>query len=230
MAAAVPKEEKISPERPIKVEPLESAPSSKIYLKLIQQPPSQAIYQRILRPFPTVAVMGASSKSYANYFVEVSLLKQSLSEEGNNYSCVTWYKNGGSPLEGDKEKNLIGGQLVQRSEPGSTPDSLVVVFRRLKILTTSTQQGAFFVLKFCLKRYVDNQFETVPNVAPVISNPIEIFSHTLYLKHKPMKEPFLKQIRYPYEAVVHSIISDLGVINDEKEKPPMKATEEGIKA
>jgi len=147
--------------------PQASSPSNGVYLKLITQPPSQAIYQRILRPFPGVMVVGSLESSYSNYFIEVSLLKKSSSFDKVDYHPVTWFKNGGSPLEGDKEKNLINGQAV---------------FRKLKILTTSCQHGAFFVLKFTLKRYVNSLVEVVPFVKPIISNPIEVFSHTLYLK------------------------------------------------
>jgi hypothetical protein len=158
--------------------------SNSLELRVLQHPPNQAVYQRILRPFPTVAVMGVSSLGQANnLFVEVSLLKQDEHDAQAFYQGMYACKPN-SPLE--EKKNLIGGQLVQRSEAGSSPDSLVVVFRKLKILTTTAQQGgAFFLLKFVLKRYVDNQFETVPNVTCAISDPIEVFSHTLYLKGRP---------------------------------------------
>lgn len=158
--------------------------SSSLELRVLQHPPNQAVYQRILRPFPTVAIMGVSSLGQANnLFVEVSLLKQDEHDAQTFYQGMYPCKPN-SPLE--EKKNLIGGQLVQRSEAGSSADTLVVVFRKLKILTTTAQQGgAFFLLKFVLKRYVDNQFETVPNVPCAISDPIEVFSHTLYLKGRP---------------------------------------------
>eukprot|EP01117_Protostelium_nocturnum_P009168 TRINITY_DN3282_c0_g2_i2.p1 TRINITY_DN3282_c0_g2~~TRINITY_DN3282_c0_g2_i2.p1 ORF type:complete len:466 (-),score=162.93 TRINITY_DN3282_c0_g2_i2:131-1528(-) len=157
----------------------------KIQLQILQHPPAQAVYQRILRPFPTVAVVGVSHlKTCNNLFVEVSLLKQDEYNVGTNparYTSVESTKNG-APLAGEK-KHLIGGQLVQRSEAGSNPDTLIVVFRKLKVLTTTAQQGgAFFVLKFILKRYVDNNFEVVHGVTMAISDPMEVFSHTLYLK------------------------------------------------
>ncbi|PRP85132.1 IPT/TIG domain-containing protein [Planoprotostelium fungivorum] len=149
----------------------------KVSLQILQHPPTQAVYQRILRPFPTVAVVGASHlKTTNNLFVEVSLLRQH--EQGN----TTTETNGKSNPD---KKHLIGGQLVQRSEWGPNPDKLIVVFRKLKILTTTAQQGgSFFVLKFILKRYVDNNFEVVPGVALAISDPMEVFSHTLYLKSR----------------------------------------------
>lgn len=159
------------------------------HLKVIQQPPSHAVYQRILKPFPTVAVMGVSHlKNCQNLFVEVNLVKQEDQDSGcesstNNVVC----KGGGSALEGEK-RNLIGGQLVQRSTESQSSDCLVVVFKKLKVLTTNSQQGTdFFLLKFTLKRYVDNIFETVPGVPSVYSDPFEVFSHTLYLKDKGTK-------------------------------------------
>jgi len=153
--------------------------STQIELTLIQQPPNQAVYQRILRPFPIVGIIGVNANSNSNFFVEVSLVKKS-----SEITSPTWtFKHSNS--SSDKEKGLIGGQLVQRSEHGSIPSRLVVIFRKIKILTTSAQQGAFFVLKFSLKNYVDNIFEPVPNVHDIISSPIEVFSHTLYLKSRP---------------------------------------------
>ena len=45
------------------------------------------------------------------------------------------------------------------------------------------------MLRFSLKRYVDNVFEPVGGVQSVISTPIEVFSHTLYLKGRPSSSP-----------------------------------------
>jgi hypothetical protein len=58
-------------------------------------------------------------------------------------------------------------------------------FKKLKILSTSQQQGTLFRLRFTLKRYAGTQasFEDVPNCT-IISNPIEVFSHTQYLNEK----------------------------------------------
>jgi len=163
--------------------------SPQLELRVLQQPPSQAVYQRILRPFPTVSVVGFNSATMSNnLFVEVNLLTQSDNDPQALYQNL--YKQTISSAEGDKKNLMIGGQRVQRSELGSSPDTLVVVFRKLKILSTTAQQGgAFFVLQFVLKRYVDNQFENVEGVACVISDPIEVFSHTLYLKGRPAPSP-----------------------------------------
>jgi len=180
---------------PIPSVPMTISNNGQIELQLVQQPPSQAVYQRILRPFPTVAIIGAHPKAASNYFVEVTMLKKSTFDDTSDFQYVTYFKP--NPANGttasnnnnsDKEKNMIGGQLVQRCEPGSNVGNMLVVFRKLKILTTSSQQGAFFVLRFALKRYVDNVFEAVPNVNAVISNPIDVFSHTLYLKGRPVSK------------------------------------------
>ena len=99
-------------------------------------------------------------------FVEVNLLVQDDQAHSLYPNMPNYGKLSGS-LDGEKKNLMIGGQLVQRSESGSSSDTLIVVFRKLKILTTTAQQGgSFFLLKFTLKRYIDNQFEPVPNVLP----------------------------------------------------------------
>jgi hypothetical protein len=120
--------------------------------------------------------------------VEVTLLKNK-NEEGNEFQYVPLNP---SPANNNnkKDKGLLEGQLVQRSEQGSD-GGLVVIFRKLKVLTTSAQQGALFVLKFSLKRYVDNILENVPGVPFVYSTPVEVFSHSSYLKGRP--SPGLKE-------------------------------------
>jgi hypothetical protein len=184
---------------PIKDEKLNIPPAipktkteqSTLELRVTTQPPSQAVYQRILRPFPSVTIYGFNSATMCNnLFVEVNLLTQS-DHDPHVYSNG---HNTKGRVEDDKKALMIGGQRVQRSEAGSSPDTLVVVFRKLKILTTTAQQGgAFFLLQFVLKRYVDNTFETVEGVPCAISQPIEVFSHTLYLKGRPSSSPGVTQ-------------------------------------
>src|SRR5207248_2547439 len=98
-------------------------------LHVVQQPPSQAVYQRILRPFPTVVVKGVSNiKSWNNLFIECSLMKQTETTLHPLANNLYTYKN--QTCENDKKPGiLIGGQLVQRSEMGTNPDTLIVVFR-----------------------------------------------------------------------------------------------------
>lgn len=175
--------------RPLAILAEESAQmlNSLVEMKIIQQPPSQAIYQRILRPFPQVSVFGVHNLKTANtLFVEVSLLKDERTSSGSTgkLQAVTSNKNE-SALDGDKKNMLIGGQLVARSEITKLTDPLIVTFRKLKILTTTMQQGgSYFLLKFVLKQYIDNVFQTVAGVKAVLSDPIEVFSHTLYLKNR----------------------------------------------
>lgn len=61
--------------------------------------------------------------------------------------------------------------------------SLFTAFKKLKILATSQQQGTTFRIMFQLKRYEESVFHTIPGVA-VLSNPIEVYSHTYYLPNK----------------------------------------------
>lgn len=121
--------------------------------------------------------------------MEVHIVKNKT-EDGNvwftlvNNNFIIEYQYSSLNISANKkDKNLLEGQLVQRSE--QSPEGLVVIFRKLKVLTTSAQQGALFVLKFVLKRYVDNILEPIPGVLPIYSTPIEVFSHSSYLKGRP---------------------------------------------
>lgn len=101
-------------------------------------------------------LVGANSDTANNLFVEASLIRS------------------------DSEQTLplcIEGTRIVRIS-GS-----IATFKKLKILSTSQQQGTLFRLKFTLKRYVGSVFEQVPTPS-VLSNPIEVFSHTLYLTEK----------------------------------------------
>jgi hypothetical protein len=148
-------------------------------LRILQQPPKKAIYQRILRPFPSIQILGLKNvREDDGFFVEVSLMKRITQD----------VQLGALQPVDQTKKNLISGSTVQRLEYGGQ-DVVVSIFRKLKILTTTAQQGnSFFLLRFSLKKYksMENRFEDVPDVAPVISEPIEIFSHSLYLKEKPL--------------------------------------------
>lgn len=84
-------------------------------------------------------------------------------------------------LRSDSEVELplcIEGNRIVRISNG-----VFATFKKLKILSTSQQQGTLFRLRFTLKKYVGNVFETILT-AVVTSNPIEVFSHTLYLTEK----------------------------------------------
>jgi hypothetical protein len=131
---------------------------SNYQLRIARQPPSRTVYQRILKPFPSVMLIGASSEvANNNLFVEATLLR--CDSDAELPSCI----------EGNRTVRISNGVFA--------------VFKKLKILSTTQQQGTLFRLKFTLKRYVGNVFEQVAN-AVTVSNPIEVFSHTLYLSDR----------------------------------------------
>jgi len=135
------------------------SPTQGLQLRLMRQPPAQCVYQRILKPVPSLMVVSDSPQQNplnATYFVEVSLLKSNSEEEL------------GSLLDGTKVVR-VQGQFAN--------------FQRLKILQTSQQAATMFRLRFSLKKYVGNEFKFVPN-AVVYSNPIEVFSHSIYITGK----------------------------------------------
>lgn len=126
-------------------------------LRIMKQPPPKTVYQRILKPFPTIMLIGGNpDASTSNLFIETTLLRSDTEQELSQ------------SIEGTKIVRIQG---------------VIATFKKLKILSTSQQQGTLFRLKFTLKRYVGNVFELIPS-ATVISNPVEVFSHTLYLTEK----------------------------------------------
>lgn len=132
---------------------------SNYQLRLARQPPGKTVYQRILKPFPAVMLIitGPQDISNSNLFVEATLLR--------------------SDSDVELSQCLEGNRIVRIS------NGVFATFKKLKILSTSQQQGTLFRLKFTLKRYVGNVFEVVNNCS-VTSTPIEVFSHTLYLNEK----------------------------------------------
>jgi len=84
-------------------------------------------------------------------------------------------------VRSDSEVELplsMAGNRVIRLTAGT-----LASFKKLKILSTSQQQGTLFRVRFQLKRYIGSVFDTVPG-AYAVSNPIEVFSHTQYLSNK----------------------------------------------
>jgi hypothetical protein len=135
-------------------------------LRIVRQPPSRTVYQRILKPFPSVMLVGGPNNleqlTNSNLFVEATLLK--------------------SDSEAELPLCMEGNRIVRIS------NGVFATFKKLKILSTSQQQGTLFRLKFTLKRYIGNVFEQIPS-AVAITNPIEVFSHTLYLSDKQEAPP-----------------------------------------
>ncbi|KAL6078159.1 DNA repair protein rad10 domain-containing protein, variant 2 [Balamuthia mandrillaris] len=145
------------------VEPFSFVPhppssENKFQIRIARQPPPKTVYQRILKPFPSVMLlMGQDNDS--NLFVEAQLIR--------------------SDNEQPLPRAVDGNRIVRIS------NGIFATFKKLKILSTSQQQGTLFRLRFVLKRYAGSQasFEDIPNCT-IISNPIEVFSHTQYLNEK----------------------------------------------
>lgn len=70
--------------------------------------------------------------------------------------------------------NVLEGTLVERISTTS-----MAQFRRLKIISTSQMQGTLFRLKFSLEVFEET---FIPTGICIFSNPIEVFSHTQYVK------------------------------------------------
>jgi hypothetical protein len=100
---------------------------------------------------------GAQGGALSNYFVEASLVRSDSDAELP--AC-------------------IDGTRVERVSNG-----VFATFKKLKLLSTSQQQGTLFRLKFVLKKYVGNVFQVLPKSC-VFSEPIEVFSHTQYLNER----------------------------------------------
>eukprot|EP01124_Arcella_intermedia_P006795 TRINITY_DN14095_c0_g1_i1.p1 TRINITY_DN14095_c0_g1~~TRINITY_DN14095_c0_g1_i1.p1 ORF type:complete len:701 (-),score=105.90 TRINITY_DN14095_c0_g1_i1:119-2221(-) len=126
----------------------------KLQLKVNKQPPAQTVYQRILKPYPSIILIGPDSEAHNDFFVEASLLRSDANVD--------------LPM-------CLDGTRVVRIVPGQS-----TTFKRLKILSTTQQQGTLFRLKFQLKRHVDGNFTTLHGIQAV-SNPIEVYSHTSYI-------------------------------------------------
>lgn len=100
---------------------------------------------------------GVGSEAQSNLFVEATLLR--------------------SDSDGELNQILDGSKVIRIST------GVFATFKKLKITSTSQQQGTLFRLRFQLKRYVGNVFEIIDG-ASVTSIPIEVFSHTQYLNER----------------------------------------------
>lgn len=76
---------------------------------------------------------------------------------------------------GESAKRCLEGTVVVKMTSCTAAE-----FRKLKILSTTQQQGTLFRLQFTLKHYVGTNFCPIPGVV-AFSDTIEVFSHTLYL-------------------------------------------------
>jgi ankyrin repeat protein len=123
-------------------------------LRIIEQPPEKSVYKRNLKPNPTIQLVEDDTNMESNLYIAPVLIRCDTLEE--------------------KPKLMTGNKPVKVA-PGR-----VVTFRRLKITSTSHQQGeSLFAIKFELRRYHGNEYEILDFVQ---SNPICVLSHSTQLK------------------------------------------------
>jgi hypothetical protein len=133
-----------------------------LQIHLCASSPSEVVYQRILRPPPAIVVTGGSELSQqqkACLFVEVT------AEAAESHTELP---------------QCLDGQLRMNVAPGSFAQ-----FKKLRLLTTSTQQGSDFCLRFRLTMFDTDTdtFYPVPG-AWVRSPAIRVYSHSQYLSSK----------------------------------------------
>jgi len=138
-----------------------------IRLQIVEQPPERSVYKRNLKPNPVVMLVGDQKMNDGNLYVVPTLIR-----------CDTF----------QEEPKFITGNKPVRVTSGR-----VVSFRKLKVTTTSHQQGeTMFCLRFELRRYADeDQFEVVDVVH---SNPICVLSHSTQLKPAPAVAPTIADV------------------------------------
>lgn len=127
-------------------------------LRIAKQPGLKTVYHKILKPFPTVEVMlGESSKEKLDNF----LVQAEVCKKGDAQTLPY--------LDGDRTVAIKDGRFA--------------VFRKLKIGQTSSSIGGHpFQLKFSLLRNMKGGKAAPVVGSAVYSDPIEVFSHTSYLK------------------------------------------------
>lgn len=148
-------------------------------MQIAVQPPSKTVYQRILKPFPSVYLI--LPPLHTNVSGDpLSLLYEALSakshEEGVFVEASVVRNDNGDPLD-----RAIDGQATARLErSGWNSGVYTATFKKLKLLTTSQQRsGSKFSLCFRLK-CSSLALGSLADMV-VISNPIEVFSHSQYL-------------------------------------------------
>lgn len=109
----------------VPLQPSSTEPS----LRIAKQPPPKTVYQRILKPPPSVMLVGpgVQNGTVSNYFVETTLVRSDSDVEL------------GACIDGNKVERVSNGVFA--------------IFKKLKILSTTQQQGTLFRLKFVLKKY-----------------------------------------------------------------------------
>jgi len=144
-------------------------------LHIGQQPPSKVVYNRILKPFPAIMLKQNTffgSQQSNNLFIDVYLIKN------NDPHNVLPF------LDGKGQKPISNNNYC--------------IFDKLKITSTSKSNKCQFRLKFQLIQFDGLHYNPVPNVY-VISNPVDVYSHSNYLKddrrsRKKPSPPMVKDI------------------------------------
>lgn len=124
-------------------------------LQIVEQPPERHVYKRNLKPNPVVRIMDDGvDNDDGNLFLAPILVRCDTLEE---------------------QPRLMTG-----TQPIKITNSKVITFKKLKVTATSHQQGeTLFCIKFELRRYMGEEFQTI---ATVQSNPMCILSHSTQLK------------------------------------------------
>jgi hypothetical protein len=158
-AAAAARDEPLTAEATLTV----GAPIAGARLVLTTPPVANSVYHKLLKPFPTVTVEGVAD--LRKCFVSAELFKA---------------EGGGRPPR-EQLPYLEGDRVIEVKDRAA-------VFRKLKINTTTTSVGTCFVLRFQLLRKVDSANTVIVPEAVCYSGPLNIFSHSSYLKDsKPVK-------------------------------------------
>ncbi len=126
-------------------------------LVLTTPPATNTVYHKLLKPFPTVTVEGVAD--LRKCFISAELFKA---------------EPGGWPPK-EQLPYLEGDRVIEIKDRAA-------VFRKLKINTTTTSVGTCFVLKFQLLRKVDSSNTVIVPGVVCYSGPLNIFSHSSYLK------------------------------------------------
>lgn len=144
-----------------------------LILSIVSQPPLNTVYKRNLRPFPQVTLSGTVDSNKRGVYYVLPLLVR----------CDSYL---------DESKYLLGAKL-QEINPGR-----VIPFKKLKITTTSHQQGeTLFCLRIELRRYLSTEDVGSENFTIedlIYTNPITVLSHSTQLKPVPTVSPTITEI------------------------------------
>ena len=142
---------------------------SAVTIRLAEQPAERCVYKRNLKPAPKVVLEG-DDKNHPKLFVAAKLVR-----------CDT--------LEEMEDKFLSGPKVLVASLGVSS------TFKRLKVMTTSHQQGeTHFCLKFELREPQGDSDDDYVVLHTIQSNPFTIVSHSTQLKGPPAVIPLVTDV------------------------------------